>query len=104
MDSVISMSLTSIATVISGVVLFFMKRYLGEHHDIECRRDNAKAKESALILRSLNALGKLTVANSIALRDGKTNGEMASALKEYESVEKELYAYLVESCTENIGQ
>ena len=43
----------------------------------------------------IEALGKLTVANSIALRDGRTNGEMSSALKEYEQVEKELYASLV---------
>lgn len=102
MDSVISMSITSVATVISGAILYFMKRFLGEQHDIEVRRESAKSKESALILRSLNALGKLTVANSIALRDGKTNGDMANALKEYESVEKELYEYLVESCTDSI--
>ena len=102
MDSFISMLLTTLATAISGAILFFMKRYFCEHHEIENRRDNAKAKESALILRSLNALGRLTVANSIALRDGKTNGEMANALKEYESVEKELYSYLVETCTDSI--
>ena len=103
MDSVISMLLTTLATAISGAILFFMKRYFCEHHEIENRRDSAKAKESALILRSLNALGKLTVANSIALRDGKTNGEMSHALKEYESVERELYSYLVDSRTDSIG-
>ena len=103
MDSVISMSLTTVATVISGAILFFMKRYFGEQHASEIRREDAKIKENALILRSLNALGKLAVANSIALRDGKTNGEMSSALSEYERVEKELYSYLVDSCVDSIN-
>ena len=57
--------------------------------------ESVKATQTALILKSLNALGKLTVANSIALRDGKTNGELKSALTEYEVVEKELYEYLI---------
>jgi hypothetical protein len=35
------------------------------------------------------------VANSIALRDGKTNGELSTALDEYARVEKEMYAYLI---------
>ena len=54
-----------------------------------------KAKDNALILRSLNALGKLTVANSIALRDGKTNGELSTALAEYEAIAKEMYDHLI---------
>ena len=103
MDSMINMSLTTIATVISGMLLFVIKRYFGQHRESELRRDCAKAKENELILRSLNALGKLTVANSIALRDGKTNGEMSAALKEYETVEKELYSYLIASYTDTLA-
>lgn len=103
MDSMINTFLTTAATVISGMVLYIIKRYFGQHHETEQKRDIAKAKENELILRSLNALGKLTVANSIALRDGKTNGEMSAALREYESVEKELYSYLVTSYTDSLA-
>ena len=103
MDSVISTLLTTAATVISGVLLFIIKRYFGQHRENELRRENAKAKESELILRSLNALGKLTVANTIALRDGKTNGEISTALEEYGKVEKELYSYLVTSHTDSFA-
>ena len=103
MDSMINTFLTTAATVISGMVLYVIKRYFGQHRETEQKRDIAKAKENELILRSLNALGKLTVANSIALRDGKTNGEMSTALREYEGVEKELYSYLVASYTDSLA-
>ena len=42
-----------------------------------------------------NYVGKLTTATCIALKDGRTNGEMSAALKEYEEVDKELYNYLL---------
>ena len=102
MDIVISLIITSIAPIVSGFALFLIKRFFNHLQKKEEVRDQEKAKESALILRSLNALGKLTVANAIALKDGKTNGELSAALKEYEEVERELYEYLVSNYTRNI--
>ena len=100
MDSVTSWMITATATVVSGMILFFFKRFFNHVQKKEEQRDRAKAEENVLILRSLNALGKLTVANAIALRDGKTNGELREALREYENVEKELYQYLITNCSE----
>lgn len=100
MNEVISTIVTSAATVISGLVLFFLKRFFHRQQEKEELRDRAKSDETALILRSLNALGKLTLANSIALRDGKTNGEMSCALNEYKAVEEELYRYLISNHTD----
>ena len=97
MDQIIGTSITTAATVISGVILFFIKRHFSLARDSELRREKLKQKESELILRSLNALGRLTVINSIALRDGRTNGELTPALEEYGKVEKEMYAYLISS-------
>lgn len=97
MNEAVTTILTSCATIISGTILFLLKRFLSRQQKREEERDISKAKENSLVLRSLNALGKLTVANSIALRDGKTNGEMSSALHEYEDVEKEMYEYLISS-------
>lgn len=99
MESMIAWLITATATVVSGMVLFLLKRFFNKQQKKEDQRDKAKAQESALVLRSLNALGKLTVANAIALKDGKPNGELSEALKEYESVEKELYQYLVSHFT-----
>ena len=84
-----------ISTVVSGMILFFIQRFFAQQRAREEHRDKTKSKEYALILRSLKALGKLTVANTIALRDGRTNGETSSALREYEEVEKELYEHLI---------
>jgi hypothetical protein len=41
-------------------------------------------------------VGKLAAANSIAFKRGITNGEMEDALKENETVDKEMYGYLLE--------
>ena len=90
MGTVISAVLTAATTVVSGVVLFLVTRFLNRQQSGEERRDAEKAQETALILQSLNALGKLSVANSIALRDGKTNGEMSAALREVEQMESRL--------------
>ena len=95
MNPAVSVLVTSVASICSGLILFLLQRLLKRQQRAEETRDRDKATQTALILKSLNALGKLTVANSIALRDGKTNGELKAALTEYEAVEKELYAYLI---------
>lgn len=95
MDAIISAVSTGATTLISGTVLFLMKRFFREQRKKEERRDREKERDNVLILKAINALGKLTVAESIALRDGKTNGEMIAALEEYREVEKELYEHLI---------
>ena len=95
MSPAISVLVTSAASICSGLILFLLQRLLRRQQIVEELRDRDKTMQTELILKSLNALGKLTVANSIALRDGKTNGELKAALTEYETVEKELYAYLI---------
>jgi hypothetical protein len=101
MNNLITIILTSLATVISGLLLFIVQQSLKRQREASDRRDDAKAKENVLILRSLNALGRLTMANSLALRDGKINGEMSAALNEYEDVEREMYEYLIAVNAEN---
>jgi len=84
------------AGVISGAALFFIQRYFKKKDKLDDERDKSKAKENVLILKSIKSIGGLTVANSIALKNGKTNGELTSALEEYEKVDNELYDYLLE--------
>ena len=95
MDMIMTLLITSVASVFSGMLLFLIQRFLKKQQRKDEEREKDKAMQTALILKALNALGKLTVANSIALRDGKTNGELKNALAEYEVVEKELYEYLI---------
>ncbi len=92
----ISIIISIVASIISGMVLFFLKRYFDKKDKEEKKREDAKAKESVLILKSLDAVGKLTYANSVAIRDGKTNGELKGAINDYNEVKDELYEYLLE--------
>ena len=54
------------------------------------------AKENILILKTIDAVGKLTYADALAIRDGKTNGEMKEAIEAYKKADQELYEFLLE--------
>ena len=84
------------ASIISGMVLFFLQRFFKKKQKVDEERDRAKAKENMLILKSIDAVGKSTYADAVAIRDGKTNGEMKEAMKAYAEVKDELYEYLLE--------
>ena len=80
------------SSIISGMVLFFLQRFFKRDE----ARDAAKAKENMLILKSIDAVGKLTYANAVAIRDGRTNGEMHEAMETYQENKAEMYEYLLE--------
>ncbi len=92
----ISIIVSVCASIISGMVLFFLQRFFKKKQKRDEERDRAKAKENMLILKSIDAVGKLTYADAVAIRDGKTNGEMKEAMKAYAEVKDELYEYLLE--------
>ena len=92
----VSIIISVLASIISGMVLFFLKRYFENKEKAEREKEKAKQKENVLILKSIDSIGKLTYANSIAIRDGKTNGELKSAIADYNNTSKELYEYLLE--------
>ena len=100
MNSILSLIITLTASVFSGIVVFLFKNTLKRQQEKEEMREKEKATETALILRSLIALGKLTVANTLALRDGKSRKEINEALKEYKEVETALYEHLISSHVE----
>ncbi|MEG2116553.1 MAG: hypothetical protein RRZ69_02590 [Clostridia bacterium] len=92
----IEIVLSILASVISGFTLFLLQKFFKRKEKSDYERDKAKSCENVLILKSINAVGKLTEANAIALRDGKTNGEMREAMETYSEVRNEMYEYLLE--------
>ena len=86
MYNMISIIVSVCASIISGMVLFFLQRFFKKKQKVDEERDRAKAKENMLILKSIDAVGKLTYADAVAIRDGKTNGEMKEAMKAYAEV------------------
>ena len=101
--TIASIVISVCASVISGVVVFLLQRYIKRHEDTQTKRNEANKKENILILKSIKVIGELTEANSIAIRDGKTNGELKHALKDYSELNKELDEFLIEQISDNIG-
>jgi hypothetical protein len=97
----ITIIISVLGSVVSGTALFLFKRYFDKRDKKDEERDKAKAKESVLIIKSINAVGKLTVANSIALKRGVTNGEMEAALEAYGRADAEMFDYLLEQNAKN---
>ena len=94
MDTIFTVLISAIASVFSGVILFLIQSHFKKQQKKDEVREAEKAKQMTLIIRTLNSLGKLTVANSIALRDGHTNGELKEALKAFKDIETDLFDYL----------
>lgn len=89
------------ASVLSGAALFFLQRFFKRKEERDEKKDEVKRKENVLILKSIKALGELTEANSIAIRDGRTNGELKHALADYSEISDELEEFLIEQTAEN---
>ena len=87
------------SSIISGMVLFFLQHFFRKKAKKDEERDESKRKENLLILKSIDAVGKLTYADAIAIRDGKTNGEMKAAIEAYKKADEEMYDFLLEQST-----
>ena len=90
-----SIIISVIGAITSGMVLFFLQRFFKRKEQKQAESDKKKAEENRLILKSIDAIGKLTYANAIAIRDGKTNGELKSAIKTYKEIDAQMYDYLL---------
>ena len=58
MEQIISMVISLVATIVSGMAVFFLKRYFKRREEREKAREQLAAEENMLILRSINAIGR----------------------------------------------
>ncbi len=93
---VFTVIMSVIGSVVSGTALFLLQRWFKKKDARDERREKLMAKENVLIIKSINAVGKLTEATAMGLVDGKVNGEIHAALEEYSRVDKEMYNYLLD--------
>lgn len=63
-------------------------------------RAEARKQETLITLRMMKAVGKLSYANSIAIKEGKVNGVMEEALMYYRETSSELSEFLHEQAVE----
>lgn len=92
----IAIIISILGSIFSGIILFFVESYFKKQEEKEKERANSRAKENVLIIKSNDAVGKLTYANSIAIRDGKSNGELREGINAYNEVKNDMYEYLLE--------
>ncbi len=85
-----------LGSVVSGTALFLLQRWFRQKDKRDEQAEKVLAKENVLIIKSINAVGKLTEATAMGLVDGKVNGEIHAALEEYSRVDKEMYNYLLD--------
>lgn len=64
-------------------------------------RAGARKQENLLTMRMIKAVGKLSYANSVAIKEGKVNGVMEDALIYYRDASDEMTEFLQEQAVEH---
>lgn len=75
------------------------KREADKEHELHARADSRK-QESLITMRMIKAIGKLSYANSVAIKEGKVNGVMEEALMYYRETSNEMTEFLQEKATD----
>lgn len=93
----LSIIISSVASIISGMVLFLLQHYIKQRHNEDGKLKEENNKKDILILKSLNALGKLAVSNSNVLKNAEQEGDAKNALNDYTKVSNEMMDFLIEN-------
>jgi hypothetical protein len=75
------------------------KREADKERELSERADSRK-QESLITMRMMKAIGKLSYANSMAIKEGKVNGVMEEALVYYRDASDEMTKFLQEKATD----
>lgn len=87
-------------SIFVGVVMaYFNRKQSKKDKEIEDRAE-ARKKESLLLLKMQFAIGKLSYATAVAVRDGKTNGEMKEGIETYDNAVAEYNRFVNETHVE----
>jgi hypothetical protein len=89
-------------SILTGLVLFYWQRRQRKRDKLTDERAEHRRKESLLMLDMISANSSLTKATAIAVKEGKSNGEMTVAMEGYEAARKRYFAFLNEVAKENI--
>jgi len=76
------------------------KREADKERELSAKTDSRK-QESLITMRMIKAIGKLSYANSVAIKEGKANGVMEEALAYYRDASNEMTEFLQEQAVEH---
>lgn len=89
----------------SGIVSGLVLRRIDKIDKKMDKQSEAKKQENVIIISGLKAIGHLSEANAIALKNGHTNGETETAIGYYKKFTDELGDYLVrQNAEKNYGR
>ena len=92
---------TIVVAVIGGLFIRESRRNKKAHEKAEAQAA-LRAEEGLLSMKLTSASVNLGVATAIAIRDGKTNGEICSALREAGEAEKDYQDFIKRVATRQI--
>jgi len=104
MHEIITYIVSAIVPAIGAAILYFLKRHFKQMEKQVCETEERQTQKDILILKNLNAIRQLTVANAIAVKNGHTNGELEEAKKECDTVDKELHEFLIENASRKVNR
>ena len=104
MSEILIAIICAVVSVLGGALVYFIQRHFKRMEKYAEASEDRRTKKDLLVLRSLKAIGDLTVANAISIKKGHCNGEIDKAKKAFESVEKELDAFLLESAVKKVNK
>jgi hypothetical protein len=84
-----------IPALISGLVLLKVTRNLSCKEQKDESRASTAREENIIIMTNIQAVGHLSEATAIALRDGKVNGAMKDALDYYHDARDKTNIFLL---------
>lgn len=84
------------AGIVSGV---FLRRFDRMEKKLD-KQEEARIEESIVIVTGIRAIGHLSEATAMAQKNGKTNGEMETAMHYYKDSRDKLNNYLLHRAAE----
>lgn len=88
-DTLIQILWAALPSLITGLILAAFSRHQKQRDDAADQREAERQRGEIVKLDLLVATAELARANAVALKDGRTNGEMKEGLRKYnEAIEK----------------
>ena len=104
MHEILIYILSAVVSSIGGFIVYLLQKHFKRIEKYAEESEDRRTKKDILVLKSLKAIGELCIANAIAVRNGHTNGELDKAQKDFEGVDKELDAFLLESAVKKVNK
>ena len=97
----LSIIISAVCSIISGMVLFLMQTYIKHRNTKDEESEKRQQKKYTLMIKSINALGKLATSNSTVINSAETSPDAREALAEYNNVNKEMIDYLIDNANKD---